>query len=98
MQGRVRSDRREDSGCVEAGLEALGSWPLTPGSRSNAEVQAACWLAHSLDRRTQISAHSRESGNPGAAANRWVPAFAGTSGMSNLDQACLSVAKARLQG
>src|SRR5262249_58641173 len=38
---------------------------LTPGRRSNAEVQAACWLAHSLDRRTQISAHSRESGRGG---------------------------------
>src|SRR5262249_10917322 len=32
--------------------------------------------------RAKNSAHSRESGNPGAGAKAWVPAFAGTSGSS----------------
>ena len=30
----------------------------------------------------QFSAYSRASGNPGEGANSWVPAFAGTSGVS----------------
>ena len=36
---------------------------------------------HDPIRRTHITAHSRASGNPRAAAKHWVPAFAGTSGM-----------------
>ena len=38
-------------------------------------------LDHDPIKRTHITAHSRASGNPGAAAKRWVPAFAGTSEM-----------------
>ena len=39
-------------------------------------------LEHDPIEGTHITAHSRASGNPEAAAKRWVPAFAGTSGMS----------------